>query len=222
VHNPESGIDTDKMDYLLRDVASFGLKFMYDPLRIIRNCRVIDNRICFCDRVCDEISSLFHIRHKMYRFIYLHPTIQKFDQCFFNIIMSDPDVVTYIRSAMQDKNGIRFTRMTDSWLLQMMNQDMFDKAMSRQWSFFQPFSLREFHDRQFGLLKNVHFFYRKQPETSFTMDADRFQDIGHIHRNPVSCPEHHRNHDTHDAQYYQSLPAYLDNSEKGTQTLYHP
>lgn len=222
VHNPESGIDTDKMDYLLRDVASFGLKFMYDPLRIIRNCRVIDNRICFCDRVRDEIFTLFHIRHKMYRFIYLHPTIQKFDQCFFHIIMSDPNLVTDIQSVMQNKNDVRFIRMTDSWLLQNMDQDLFDRATSRQWSFFEPFHLREFHDQQFGLMQNVHFFYRKNQDTSFTIDTDRFQDIGHMYSNLVSSPEYHHNHDRHDVKCYPPLPVDPNNSETGTQILYHP
>jgi hypothetical protein len=54
INNPVSGIDTDKLDYLLRDGTAYGLRSTFDPMRIIRNCRVIDNELCFCDRVVDE------------------------------------------------------------------------------------------------------------------------------------------------------------------------
>ena len=41
------GFDVDKIDYIARDTHHFDLKVGIDADRIISNCRVIDDEICF-------------------------------------------------------------------------------------------------------------------------------------------------------------------------------
>jgi len=70
-----TGLDMDKLDYLLRDIKSYGLAYQYDPYRIIRNVRIIQNELCVCERVKDEILILFLVRRKLRQQIYSHPKI---------------------------------------------------------------------------------------------------------------------------------------------------
>lgn len=195
IHNPRTGIDTDKLDYLLRDVAAFGLQFKYDPMRLIRNSRIIDNHWCFCDRVRDEIQTMFQIRNKMYRMIYLHPTIQKFDQCFSAIVTKNGTLVREMRSVIQSQDCVRFQDMTDAWLIHRLDPALVRHAMCRRWHVFDPFHVRTFVDKQFHLVRNVRYFHRKNPNMSFTIPAD---DTERIEDNRVSCPAHPRNHDNND------------------------
>jgi HD superfamily phosphohydrolase len=171
IHNPYSAIDTDKMDYLLRDVYSFGLKFMYDPLRIIKNARVIDNQLCFCNRVHDEILTMFTIRQKMFREIYLHPTIQKFDQCFDKVVQDCPLLINDIYATILNHDCEAFIRMTDAWILyQVSDSPLFSAMMCRQWAVFEPFVFKTYHDSQFPLIRQIPFFQRKNPTTTFLLE----------------------------------------------------
>lgn len=193
IHNPEEGLDTDKMDYLLRDLSAFGLKFKYDPYRIIKNTRVIQNRLCFCDRVRDEIFNIFFVRNKMYTLIYFHPTIQKFDQSFSKILLNNDTVISEIKSTISEQNHILFIKMTDSWMMQKMDQDLLDVLARREWRFFEPFYIKKFTDQQFYLFQNIEFFNKKNPNIFF-----RFEDNDYIYHNLMSCQEPHYNHDKYD------------------------
>jgi len=168
INNPKSEIDLDKMDYLLRDCRACGLTMVFDPMRIIRNSLVIDNEWCFCDRIQDEIISLFQIRNRMYRDIYLHPTVQKFDQYMLQAILSNEMMIHPILTCLKTKNFEQFLKMDDSWILNSLPfRSHFE---TRQWNNFPEIILQEFKDKQLKLLENVRFYKRKNPLHSFTIE----------------------------------------------------
>jgi len=166
INNPVSGIDTDKLDYLLRDGTAYGLRSTFDPMRIIRNCRVIDNELCFCDRVVDELTAVFDIRNKMYRDIYMHPTIQKFDRCALNLIQSNPQAVETIRECIETEDIDIFLTLIDPWIYTSVDALSFSNLECRRWECFPPFEISVFKDSQRVLMKNIRLYHRKNPSIS--------------------------------------------------------
>ena len=86
VNNTINGIDTDKLDYIVRDNRAFGLHLNIDVNRIILNMQVLEGKICFCERISDELLNLFLVRCRLYTTIYTHPTISRFERSMFSIL----------------------------------------------------------------------------------------------------------------------------------------
>jgi HD superfamily phosphohydrolase len=51
ISNPLNSIDVDKIDYLTRDTKATGLKYGFNYIRIIKDARVINNKICYSKNV---------------------------------------------------------------------------------------------------------------------------------------------------------------------------
>ena len=86
VNNTVNGIDTDKLDYIVRDNRAFGLHLNIDVNRIILNMQVLEGKICFCERIADELLNLFFVRHRRYTRIYTHPTIARIERVMFDVL----------------------------------------------------------------------------------------------------------------------------------------
>ena len=86
VNNTVNGIDTDKLDYIVRDNRAFGLHLNIDVNRIILNMQVLEGKICFCERIADELLNLFFVRYRLYTTIYTHPTIARIERVMFDIL----------------------------------------------------------------------------------------------------------------------------------------
>lgn len=69
VANDTTGIDTDKFDYLARDVYSIGLQGAYgfDYRRLIKFAKVIDDTICFHRKEIFNVYHLFQTRYQLHR-----------------------------------------------------------------------------------------------------------------------------------------------------------
>ncbi|KAJ3375121.1 SAM domain and HD [Allomyces arbusculus] len=74
VANKKNSVDVDKFDYLLRDTKSVGLLSSYDPHRLIKTCRVIDDEICYATKEGFNVYELFHTRYSLFKRIYTHKT----------------------------------------------------------------------------------------------------------------------------------------------------
>ncbi len=86
VNNTINGIDADKLDYIVRDNRAFGLHLNIDVNRIILNMQVLEGKICFCERISDELLNLFLVRCRLHTTIYTHPTIARFERSMLNIL----------------------------------------------------------------------------------------------------------------------------------------
>lgn len=156
IKNHKISIDTDKMDYLLRDCQAFGLHMKFDVHRIICNTRIIENDICFCDRIENEIENLFYIRNKMYSDIYFHKTIQKFDEMAILLIKD----VNEIKNIVTRMDFDRFLDLTDDYILSRADRKCLRDFDCRRWPAGFEICLRLFHDSQLQLLENVRFYRR--------------------------------------------------------------
>ena len=79
VANKESGLDTDKMDYLIRDCAVVGLDINKEDIyRVIDSAKIVDNVITFPKKpfYSRTIFNLFETRFKLHKALYQHPTVR--------------------------------------------------------------------------------------------------------------------------------------------------
>jgi len=167
VHNPEGGVDVDKMDYLVRDNHQFGLCMSVDVMRIIKNCRVIDDILCFRDKVQDEIWSLFLIRHRLHSTIYRHPRISKFEKEIHSILelMEEKEHFTEI---MLHRHDIRpFLKWTDPYILFHADPAKLHEFHSRSSGIVNKKERTPFLDDQFSKLKRIWFYHQDDLSVKF-------------------------------------------------------
>lgn len=74
VANAMTGIDTDKFDYLARDVYNVGLQGSYgfDYRRLMKFAKVIGDNICFHRKELFNVYHLFLTRYQLHRTVYNH------------------------------------------------------------------------------------------------------------------------------------------------------
>lgn len=160
VCNPYSSLDTDKMDYVIRDSLHFGMKFNTDINRIIQNARVIENRLCFCDRIRDEIDLFFQIRERMHRTIYRHPKIKYFEHHLLQFLP------IYFKPNIGDMT--QFLQFTDSSLLSLIPLEDWIHVETRRAIADINIASDDFQCQQWEKAKqNIKYFKRKTPDISF-------------------------------------------------------
>lgn len=165
--NPYSSLDTDKMDYVVRDSLHFGMKFNTDVTRLLRNARVIQNQVCFCERVRDEMDLFFQIRERMHRTIYRHPKIRYFER--YLLLYLQQYAENKIGEMAIQKDVDAFLGMTDASILFLVPPKIWSLVETRK----APALTMEpvaFHCEQWEKAKqNMRYYKRKQPHVSFTL-----------------------------------------------------
>lgn len=115
IANIQNHIDVDKIDYILRDCYHLGLSSSMEYTRIIHNCRVIDNQLCFAQKVQYDIYLLFSNRYRLHRQVYHHPVVIAYEKMVIDLL--------------QDIN-YPFIQLTDYILYHHLHQDDFSKLDS--------------------------------------------------------------------------------------------
>ena len=160
VCNPYSSFDTDKLDYLIRDARHFGFHCGFDFNRIIQNMKIIQNKLCFCDRVYSDVEKLFNTREEMHRSIYRHPTIEKFQDHFLHLLNTS----NYTIASLED-----FLNLNDVILLHKIPFHSRMELETRRWKNFHAMRAKVvFHDNQKKkALQNILWYKRKEPTKFF-------------------------------------------------------
>jgi HD superfamily phosphohydrolase len=121
INNKLTGLDCDKIDYLLRDSLNFGLQIKFDPYRIFKNIRIINNELSFCNRIKDEIMTCFLIRNKMNQNIYRHSKILEIENLYINEILNNNSLIHHLKQINNEKNVKEFIKLNDYNMLQNIN-----------------------------------------------------------------------------------------------------
>lgn len=108
VIHSQTGVDSDRMDYLLRDtLCVFGSTNTIDATRIIHSIRIVNDRIAFDHKVSLSIQQLFELRTRLHKQVYQH---------------RDVLVVETLLKAHMDRINPRtfnnFCRLTDARILE--------------------------------------------------------------------------------------------------------
>ena len=72
VSNSVNSIDVDKFDYLTRDSKMIGINISFNYSRLVENCMVINNIICYSKKVDTDVINLFMMRHYLHKKVYTH------------------------------------------------------------------------------------------------------------------------------------------------------
>lgn len=86
VSNIKSGLDCDKIDYLIRDTRSVGIQSSINYDKMFMGARVIDNTICYPYEDALDIFQLFHLRYIMHKKVYQHKTIRIIDYMVADVL----------------------------------------------------------------------------------------------------------------------------------------
>lgn len=88
VANVHNQIDVDKIDYIIRDCYYLGIACTAgdDFKRIIKECRVIDDIICYPLKVQYDIYALFAARYRLHKQVYNHHAVVSYEFLIIDIL----------------------------------------------------------------------------------------------------------------------------------------
>lgn len=115
VSNNFNSVDVDKFDYIARDTYFLGLKYSIDISRIIEEIKIIDNKICYPEKINYEIISLFKTRYRLHKQIYCHKAVVAIQFMFSEIMLLLNDLLE-IYNSMFDIN--KFSDLTDNYIIE--------------------------------------------------------------------------------------------------------
>lgn len=161
IYNPFYHFDLDKIDYLLRDSLFYGLHQKIDVTRILQNCRIINNTLCFSNRIIDEIRFIFQLRLRMYDIIYNHHKVRFYDNLFIHLCKH-----FYKNEILLSlKNPLSFIELTDYTLIGFLQSF----SLWKQADIRKPLSLypKEFYKPKQqisvdSILETISFYDRKK------------------------------------------------------------
>ena len=103
-------LDTDKLDYLVRDSYHVGYKLGFDLDRILNHTIVKKNKLYISDKVRYEVEKVFLQREEMHRYIYRHGTTEKFQNFLYDKMIQKEFTVNNIEGFLTwtDETLFRF------------------------------------------------------------------------------------------------------------------
>ena len=86
VANAKNQIDVDKIDYIMRDSYHLGLQTGGEFKRIITQCRVINDTICYPHKIQYDIYALFAARYRLHKQVYHHHAVIAYEFIIVEIL----------------------------------------------------------------------------------------------------------------------------------------
>jgi len=127
-------LDTDKLDYLVRDSYYVGYQLGFDVERILNHTIVKKNKLYISDKVRYEVEKLFLQREEMHRYVYRHGTTEKFQDFLFEKLKERKFTVNHIDG---------FLTWTDETLLRFILDSEVDKSQYETRGFEQMSNKKE-------------------------------------------------------------------------------
>jgi len=173
INNSRSGLDVDKLDYLVRDayMTGVGISMGIDVDRIIEMARVLpgEQTICFPEKCIDMIFGVFHARMSMHNAVYQHKTVKAVEFMIRDILHLANDFLLFKSS----KTG-QMMRMSDAINDMTVYQQLTDSILYLIERSFDP-NLKPAQD----LIKRL--YSRDLYKFCFTMTVENF---------PTQMPDH--------------------------------
>ena len=113
VANKLNGLDCDKFDYIARDTYNIGLRYSFDASRLIKEAKVIDDKICYPKKCYFDISDLYYTRYKLHKQIYTHNAVRCIEYMVSDMIKELDNDINFVEKIL---NIDKFHCLTDSIL----------------------------------------------------------------------------------------------------------
>ena len=107
-------LDTDKLDYLVRDSYHVGYKLGFDLDRILNHTIVKKNKLYISDKVRYEVEKVFLQREEMHRYVYRHGTTEKFQTFLYDKMNEKEFTVNNIEGFLSWTDETLFRFILDS------------------------------------------------------------------------------------------------------------
>lgn len=128
IHAHTTGIDADRLDYLLRDtLAVFGSTNMFCVSRLIAAMRIHEDTICFDESVAQEVADVYRLRARLHRQLYQHRAVLVAER-LHRELMHSIDLHSDTKLAELAADPVRFVELDDSTVLRP--RDMTDPLYS--------------------------------------------------------------------------------------------
>ena len=111
VANVDSGLDCDKIDYLIRDPKGTGTTVSFNYKLLLERACVVDGDICYPHDDYLDIYKMFEARYYMHKGVYQHSTIKTLDHMITDMLY-DLDMRHDIANKIDDIEA--FCKCTDS------------------------------------------------------------------------------------------------------------
>jgi HD superfamily phosphohydrolase len=86
VSNYINGFDGDKIDYLMRDTDSIGIKHAVEYQGLFNEARVIDNIICFPKDQVLNVYEVYQLRYKMHKTYYMNKITNLYEYMILDLL----------------------------------------------------------------------------------------------------------------------------------------
>ena len=185
VSNSLNGIDVDKLDYLCRDSFYLGLNTGFLFSRVINNVKVIDENICYPEKISYDILKIFRTRYDLHKQFYNHKTVICIEYMIRSILTRLDSILNIVKGVFNEKeNNINideFCELSDSTIF---NATTVIKQFTRNYTLFTISNetkrdikyvdniLKKINKRE--LYKNVYFTIFP---ASKTMEDDKEKDV---------------------------------------------
>lgn len=114
VSNKNNSFDLDKLDYINRDLFHTKINMsQIDYGRIIKNTRIINNKICYDVKIHNDINIVFQRRFELFKSCYLHKTCLSLDLMITDVLLQADTVYNFL-AAIHDPE--KYMHMNDELL----------------------------------------------------------------------------------------------------------
>lgn len=179
VCNKESGFDTDKWDYIVRDTYSIGLSSVVtDMQRFILNSKVLNGHLCYNFKLYDDIFEIFRMRYILHKKVYNH-------HATIGIELMICDLMRKLQVQDKDDDSIIFhqedplrTRLETRRHYKCIFQEITDQCpVSKQLESALLGTIRVVRTLGFGMdshpMGKIRFYKKTEPTESFQCDCSQ-------------------------------------------------
>jgi len=134
VSNLKTGLDVDKFDYIKRDTFYLGINYNCEYLRIINYAKVINDNICYPNKLINSIYNIYYSRFRLHNEVYLHPVCKSIDLMIMDLLTVNPKFLKEFKNSID--NPETFCKYTDHILTYLkfgnFNTNLLQKIELRQ------------------------------------------------------------------------------------------
>jgi len=116
ISNSLNGLDVDKLDYLYRDSFYLGSGNPYDLSRVISHVQVINNNICFPEKISYDIYKIYRSRYDLHKQFYTHKTTLCIEYMIRDIL-ENLNPILEITETIKQGNIYKFINLIDNTIL---------------------------------------------------------------------------------------------------------
>ena len=114
ISNGKNGIDVDRLDYIRRDSHHLNRPIAFDVDNIIKQCCLIDGKICFFKEAKVDIERFFTNRYDLYDNVYTNKNVTSAELLSLDIFR---EAYNYIPLLREDPNNLeKFIQLDDGFI----------------------------------------------------------------------------------------------------------